>query len=251
MGREHRPACGCAALDSEQVEEAVWGAVRALLADPERMLAVVREHLDRRGAQMTAERDQLAAIDAKIAAHERAVKRTLVDYALQGLPADVVRAATDDLQRELGALRRHRAQVRQWQVANLSDSERMRQLWEVADLAHTRLAAMTPEERARVLALLHVRVSVLGWKRCDTCAGRGKLPGRRGGYRCDRCRGLRSIARVRVDGTLVDRFREMVAASDDTSVDAMGDFCHTDRDAVYRAQRDQNVVTAPLAATMR
>ncbi len=75
----------------------------------------------------------------------------------------------------------------------------------LADEAHTRLLrAMTLEEQAQVLALLQVRVTVLGWTDCSHCAGKGNLPGASGGVMCPSCRMMRSLPTVRVEGTVLE-----------------------------------------------
>ena len=59
---------------------------------------------------------------------------------------------------------------------------------------------MGEEDRARLLALLAVQVKLTGTSGRPDCGGAGKLGGRRGGYRCGRCRGLRTLVDLRVEG---------------------------------------------------
>ncbi|MDQ1445373.1 MAG: hypothetical protein QOI20_1837 [Acidimicrobiaceae bacterium] len=85
-------------------------------------------------------------------------------------------------------------------------------LWSLATAAHERLHGMTDEERAALLSMLAVRVTLTGASECPRCEGRGKLNGRRGGYRCDRCRGLRKLVDVRIEGEVVDDLGDALTA---------------------------------------
>ncbi len=69
--------------------------------------------------------------------------------------------ASASLDEELEALRRHRRQTEAWTLDSRNESDRVRQLWELADIAHLRLSSMSEQEKAAVLDLLDVRVRVL------------------------------------------------------------------------------------------
>ena len=196
--------CGCARLDVERIEDRVWAEVSGLLAQPERLCAMAADYLSRRGAQMGAEREQLSSVDAKVAKLERALTSTVADYMREGVPAAAVKAATDALADELAQLRRHRAELARWQEMNAARSRTTSRLWELAEVAHSRLGHMTDEQRATLLAMLDVRVTLTGAADCHACGGRGKLSGRRGGYRCGTCRGLRTLVDLRIDGNIKD-----------------------------------------------
>jgi hypothetical protein len=158
-----RERCDCRRIDANQLESAVWSEVTALLSDPERLLSMARDYLGLRREQVGVEREQLAAVRAKITKLERSLSETVVEYAKAGLPAAALAEATKALQGELEALRAHLGRLEAWQRENVAESERMRRLWELGDLAATRLGAMTPQQRRHVLSLLEVRVTVLGW----------------------------------------------------------------------------------------
>jgi site-specific DNA recombinase len=207
--------CDCRRIDADQLEGAVWAEVTALLSDPERLLSMARDYLGLRREQVGVERGQLATVRSKIARLERSLSETVVEYAKAGLPAAALTEATRALQDELQSLRDHEARLEAWQAENVAESGRMRRLWELADLAATRLATMTPQQRRHVLALLDVRVTVLGWDHCPECLGRGKVKGGKGGVRCPRCVGLKQIATVRVEGTVYDRLLDVLDRTDD------------------------------------
>jgi DNA invertase Pin-like site-specific DNA recombinase len=231
--------CGCRRLHAGQVEDAVWGAVVDLLSHPDRLLASAEAHLAERGRRLGVEREEAARVAARMAEVQRALTTTIRDYAKKGLPADAVSAATAELQEELDSLRSHRDELARWERADLDEAARSKSLWRVARLASDRLRHMPEADRDRILELLRVRVDVEGWEQCGECEGRGKLPGRRGGYRCGRCRGLRQIASVHVQGVFIDRLADVL----DGSPVHFGNNCGA---AAYRGERDQNGLAGRL-----
>lgn len=148
---------------ADQIEDAVWGEVSGVLSEPKRLLAMAHDYLGLRGQQVEVERDQIEVIDSKIASLERAVANAYTEGLKVGLDGSALKLATTQLNEELAAARRHRAQMEAWQADAEAESSRMRKLWELADAAHRRMADMSPEEKATVLDLLDVRVQVTGY----------------------------------------------------------------------------------------
>jgi site-specific DNA recombinase len=212
-GEAQGGGCGCARLDVERIEERVWSEVRDLLTQPERLCAMAADYLAQRGAQMGAEREQLSSVDAKITKLDRALTTTVADYMREGVPAAAVKAATDALADELAALRRHRAELARWQELNAARSRTMSRLWELAEAAHRRLGQLSDEQRATLLSMLDVQVTLTGASECHECGGVGKLNGRRGGYRCGTCRGLRTLVDLRIDGNIKDTLGDALASA--------------------------------------
>jgi len=204
--------CGCPRLDAERVEGRVWQEVSALLTDPERLTAMARDHLAAQAERVGRRRDDVSAVEAKIAKLERALNETVVDYAREGVPAAVVRAATDTLAGELSQLRRHRADLVRWRSAEEASDRHTKRLWALACTALDRLDTMGDGERAALLAMLAVQVTVTATSRCPQCDGRGRVGGRRGGYRCGRCRGMRTLVDLRIDGEVVDDLGDALRA---------------------------------------
>ncbi|MBW3669312.1 MAG: recombinase family protein, partial [Actinobacteria bacterium] len=204
--------CGCPRLDAERVEGRVWAEVAALLTDPERLTAMARDHLATQAERVGRRRDDLSAVEAKIAKLERALNETVVDYAREGVPAAVVRAATDTLAGELSQLRRHRADLVRWRSAEEASDRHAKRLWALARTALDRLHTMGDDERAALLAMLAVQVTVTGTSRCPQCDGRGRVGGRRGGYRCGRCRGMRTLVDLHIVGEVMDDLGDTLGA---------------------------------------
>jgi len=219
---EADPRCQCRRLMADDAEDLVWREVAALLAQPERLIAMAEDYMGLRSAEVGSEREQLEAIDAKVANLDRARTGQAAAALKAGLDPDLIRAAVAELDTELAALRQHRARLEAWRQESVAESDRVRRLWEMAETAHQRLAGMTPQERRAVLDLLDVRVTVLGWEDCTTCAGRGKVRGGpSGGTPCPTCRMTRHVPQLRIEGTvwdaLLDRFcgREVSALGDE------------------------------------
>lgn len=165
-GRKWRSAdharCSCSRVDADWLEGRVWSEVAALLGEPERLLALASDFLGLRAAQMSAESDQLETVRARIAEREGALTRVVIDYAKAGLPVAAVKAATEEIERELTALRDHERTLAAWRADTRAVSRRMQALWELAEVAAARLGEMGISERAEVLRLLDVRVKVGG-----------------------------------------------------------------------------------------
>ena len=103
----------------------------------------------------------MESIDAKIAQHEKALTDLLTQAALRGdLISKPVQAAIAQIEEQMEALRRHRSQLEGWQQEALAQSAQKRRLWELADLAAARLRTMSPEEKAVVLDLLEIKVTL-------------------------------------------------------------------------------------------
>lgn len=145
-------------LHADEIEELVWSEVVKVLSDPERLLELATGYLGKREQQVGVERDQAATLDAKIAKLERAAASALTEGLKAGLDAAAIKLATADLNEELAALRRHRTQVDAWRADAVAEGERVRQLWELAEVAQRRFGTMTPTEKAEIYDLLQVRV---------------------------------------------------------------------------------------------
>lgn len=153
--------CGDKRVNADDLEYVVCEAVRELLSAPERLLALAEDYLSLRGEHVQLERGQIESVDAKIAAANEALVQAYAVALRAGLDATALRAATSLIEQERDDLVRHRAQLEAWSSAGTVESGRMRRLWELAEVAHTRLQKMTPEEWATVLDLLHVKVTIL------------------------------------------------------------------------------------------
>jgi hypothetical protein len=122
---------------------------------------MAEEYLGVRGQQIESEREQKQAIDSKIDQHEKALADLLAQAALRGdLTSKPIHAAIAQIEEQLDALRRHRSQLEGWQLEAATQSAQKRRLWKLADLAAARLRNMSNEEKAAVLDVLEVRVTL-------------------------------------------------------------------------------------------
>jgi len=153
--------CRDKSLPADQVEGAVWEAVREMLSSPARLLAMAEDFLGMRLQQEHVEEDQLAELDRKISRREQALAGSLRELALVGVDAVAMRSATKDVQDELEALRSHRSTVVSWRAETAGTAARLARLRELADSAAGRLTDMGAEEQAKVYSLLDLQVLVL------------------------------------------------------------------------------------------
>jgi DNA invertase Pin-like site-specific DNA recombinase len=153
--------CPCPYFRADDLETVVWGAVVDLLSEPERLLAMAEEYLGLRGAQLVVEREQLDELDRRIRALDEAATMRPAELLKAGVGAGRVAAIVAEIEGELETLRAHREMLVRWASESEAESERMRGLWKLADVAHRRLRDMGPDDQTAVLRLLEVRVTVL------------------------------------------------------------------------------------------
>lgn len=190
-------ACGCPTIPAEDAEDAVWAEVVKLLADPARLEVLAQSWLRARRTAARTEEDTLESLDRRIAKLERSLSTRVGEYLREGLPADAVRQAAGEIEREIANLRSHRERLIAYQG---SEQGRVGSLEAVAAYARESLINAEPALRARVLGLLRVEVAVADFRCCPVCAGSGKVSGGHTGLRCGTCKGTRRLASFRLSG---------------------------------------------------
>jgi hypothetical protein len=153
--------CHDLSVNALDVEWTVWHEVTELLSRPDRLIAMAQRYLDTRGDQMAAEAAQAGDLDRRLAQAER--ERTNLIRAAAKVGPEAVEEAVRQVEAEITELRRMKAQVQAWVDANAATSSRRRRLWELADLAQSRLSHPTPSLMAQVFALLDIRVTILSY----------------------------------------------------------------------------------------
>lgn len=202
--------CDCRRVSADAVEHAVWLTVREMLSQPARMvqLAGLVAATNSPDGQ-----DDVRAIDRKIRRLEEALGTQIAGLLEQGLDSAAVGAAAQQLETDLARLREHRARVAEWSSVRASTRERAGRLERLAQSARATLVDPSPEQQINTLAILDIRVRVVGHQPCVECGGRGlvaapKTSGstRRGrtGAVCPVCRRYRTIPLVTVEGLLPD-----------------------------------------------
>lgn len=93
--------------------------------------------------QTLVEDDQLADSDARIANLEEAIGARAAEALRAGLSQETNRRAVTQLEQELDALRRHRAQLHARADRSAAESERTASLAKLAEVAHKRLDNMS------------------------------------------------------------------------------------------------------------
>jgi hypothetical protein len=154
------PRCRAHRIEASWVEQQVWSQVVELLSKPEELLYCVGDYLGVRAGQLRVEREELAAVEARISRLERALTRATKDSLMADNPAPL-QIATAEITQELARARRLKADQESWRSEAAAESRRMRDLSALAEAAARMLPDADLEEMTEILALLDVRVTVL------------------------------------------------------------------------------------------
>jgi len=190
-------------VHAEDLEAAVWGAVRSVLADPGMLLGLAEERVEHSSAVGDAQAEDLGTLDRRIARMERTAGERLAEALAAGVDPKVAAVASVKLSEEIDQLRRRRALAASWAAHNEIRRSRAEM---VAELASQAAQALDGEpgipERRRVFEVLEVAVQVTGWVACGSCGGSGRRRGGRAGQSCPDCHGMRQKAVVDLTGSL-------------------------------------------------
>jgi transposase len=105
---------------------------------------------------------KLHDLDQEIAIKDKAIAAVLVLAAQDpSSPQEAIRLATADLNAERAALATKRAEVAAWQAENAEQKEYAEGLQRLADTASWRLKAPSPTEKAEILTLMDIKVTLL------------------------------------------------------------------------------------------
>ena len=166
----------CRTVRVEHVEAAVWTEVAALLADPDRLLAMAGMHLDAHTSSYGSNDDDLAALDRKIGRLEQAAGDQISRLLSNGLDPGIAAHAARNLTEQLAVSRTRRQRLVEWQAKNADRRNRTARLLEIVGQARRMLPNADRHTKARVIALLDINVTVTVWERCATCNGTGWKP---------------------------------------------------------------------------
>ncbi|MEU1733345.1 recombinase family protein [Streptosporangium sp. NPDC020145] len=161
--------CSCPNLRADDMEARVWAEVVALLGDPDRLGAMARDWLEGHAEQTRSEQAEFERVTAQIAKLKTSLTTTIVEYAKQGLPAEALAAATDQINQDIAALERRQVELTPWRP-------RATAVADLTELATSRLVTMAMEQRKEVLALLDVKVTVLDGSESPRIRIEGSLP---------------------------------------------------------------------------
>jgi len=191
--------CECHSIHGQWIDDLVWSEVKRLMSDPEHLVALADDYLDRR-VEMAATPENAADIDRKIAELERARTTTATGYLKAGLDPALVVDAVAELDSELAAWQRRAEQAQAWSQETEATKGRLQHLTEMAQRASLRLDSLSRKEQRVVIEALELKVHVLGWDPCTLCGGTGKFKGGKGGTSCTACHMVKEVPRLRIDG---------------------------------------------------
>ena len=169
-GNSRSRTCGDRALLSDVIEEVVWADIVRTLDAPERVKAMAADWV----AEMPGNTDKLAArareLRAQLEAQETAIITTVVTYAKQNLPAQVVGQAVAQLSNERDALAELLGEAEN-SLAELRNREALaKDLEGLVNTAQENLRDMTSKDQRRMIELLDIRVDIRG----SASSGRGR-----------------------------------------------------------------------------
>jgi site-specific DNA recombinase len=197
--------CRSRRIDAKWIEGVVWQEVVRLLAQPERLLQCVNDYLGIRSSQLVVERDETDSIAGNISRLERALHRARMEALLDDDPGAYT-ALISEIKKELDGAKIQSELLRTWREESARESTRIRTIWEMAEAAAERLPAMSIAEKAELLSILDVRVTVL-----DPPLDVPARGGRNGGYGPAR-------PRLRIEGSVPHQQLLNVLAPGDLTV---------------------------------
>ncbi len=156
------PTCSDPQIPAAELEASVWAEVVKLLGDPEQLKAMAAEWVGMADTDQDAQRARVTDLSQQVAAREQSIKNTIKVYMRSGLPVELLNEELADAKTELEKLKELRDEAQRWMEETQAAEQRANDLAALAELARTRLADMTPEEQGEILALLDVRVTVVG-----------------------------------------------------------------------------------------
>lgn len=169
-GKVKKEKCSCTQIDADAVESSVWSEVCKLLEDPDRLNQMAADWVDMakssgvdyeaRIAELGEQIDELEAtisVSITFAARQAARKR----LGPKETEASVERAVRP-LNEELDKLEKLRDEAVAWQQEADGAINRARDLQSLAEMARKRLHGMDARQKAEVMHLLDVQVTILG-----------------------------------------------------------------------------------------
>lgn len=171
--------CSDTAVSADLVEEYVWSRIVDSFSDPDRLRELAGEWATAAGSSPSVHEDRIADLDNQISVQNAAIAAVVASAAktaaaVPGLDiASAIQAATLPMAVELKQLQEMRDEARSWLEEKNLARERANSLSELAADSGKRLPGLPMAERARFIALLDIRVTLLG-----------NAPARRGGRHC-------------------------------------------------------------------
>lgn len=182
--RTHKGTCDCPALPADQVDAWVWGEVRSLLGDAERLKALAEEWVGMSAGNRANYLERIADLDRQIEELSDTIDMTMAGAArvaarrkLDREEAEkAVERAVRPLEKELLALEKTRADVTAWQAEAASAAQRAQDLQALAASARHQMDSLTPPQRGDFLGLLDIRITVTGQRAEPSTRSRVVLP---------------------------------------------------------------------------
>ena len=167
-------SCGCSYIDADALEAHVWKNVTEIASNSEKLQELAAEWIGMAEGDKSALADRITDLDQQIEGMNASITAVIVATAKQSKSAEAIEAATTVLNEELQQLQNLRDEAAEWLAEMEESDQRARDLRALANMAQNSFPDMEPEQRAAILSMLELKVTVTG-----------PVPdGRRGGVPC-------------------------------------------------------------------
>ncbi|MEU5425234.1 recombinase family protein [Streptomyces olivoreticuli] len=156
------PRCSCSQIDADAVEQRVWGEVRKLLADPDRLTTMSQDWIDVRGSQKVDHEKRIADLKDQIEAQDEAIAAAVVVAAKNKQSSEAIGRAIAKLQKERTDLESLLKEAIAWRDEAEYAQQRAHDLQALAEMAREGLPQMTAAEQAEVMDLIDIKVTLTG-----------------------------------------------------------------------------------------
>ncbi|MFK0252289.1 recombinase family protein [Streptomyces sp. NPDC090445] len=163
--------CDCAQINADALETKVWREVCELMADPDRLIAMVDDWVGLGQAGRVDYARRITELEKQVAAHDAAISAAVVVAAKQTDARAAIEQAVLTLTKEREQATQLLEETKRWQEESEQAIQRGHDLQDLARMARHRLDTMGPVQQAQVMDLLDIRVTILGEiprkTRCD------------------------------------------------------------------------------------
>lgn len=154
--------CACQQLDADTLEKEVWEGVCKLLGDPDRLADMAEEWIGRSTAGQVDYVARITALEEQLANHDDAITAAVQVAAREKDAAAAIGKAVKAMREERSKTETLLQEVHTWKREAENTAQRGHDLRELAKVARERLHDMNERQRAEVLNLLDVRVTITG-----------------------------------------------------------------------------------------
>jgi DNA invertase Pin-like site-specific DNA recombinase/transposase len=156
------PVCTCSQIDAAVLERHVWDEVRRYLREPGRLEAMTEQQCASAAPNGVDYGARVAELQEQIQNQDAAISVAMVMAAKEKDAKTAMETAVAHLKEERGKLTETRMEVEAWRDEVARAEQQAKDLQALTEMAPEHLHRMSAAEQAQVLALLDVKVTLLG-----------------------------------------------------------------------------------------